>query len=114
MFSKEITIRWYRTVYYGNYDSETLNEGQAMTLASVETDSVTGSRLSFAANGYKWLLIPATWSSPTKYFDVATQFEVPMEQKDNVTITNAFGVVQEYKAFRSVNRLGGSINILIQ
>ena len=36
------------------------------------------------------------------------------KQKDNVTITNAFGVVQEYNAFRSVNRLGGSINILIQ
>lgn len=114
MFNKEITIRWSRTVYYGNYDSETLDDRQAMTLSSIETDSVTGNRLSFDANGYKWLLIPASWSSPTKYFDITTQFEVPMEQKDNITINNAFGVAQEYKTFRSVNRLGGSINILIQ
>lgn len=79
-------------------------------------------QFTFPQGGYKYVVFPSTWSNPTKFVDVATQFEVPMDYMGETTFDFApdgnDGVNPisrlTYKVYRSHNVLGGSITVKIQ
>lgn len=79
-------------------------------------------QFTFPQGGYKYVIFPNTWNNPTKFVDVATQFEVPMDYMGETVFDFApdsnDGVNPisrlTYKVYRSHNVLGGSITVRIQ
>lgn len=79
-------------------------------------------QFTFPQGGYKYVVFPNTWSNPTKFIDVATQFEVPMDYMGETTFdfapdgNDGVNPVSRltYKVYRSHNVLGGSITVKIQ
>lgn len=110
--TKTITITWYNTIIYGTIDKTEITSDDVQSLIKLNANSI-GRKYTFPANGYKWFLVPNIWAA-TSFVDSDTKFEVPMQEENNLTITNQFGVEQTYKVYRSVNRLGSTININIK
>ena len=109
--TKTVNITWYNTIIYGTIDKIELTSDDVQLLTKLNANSI-GRRYAFPANGYKWFLIPNSWTA-TNFVDSDTQFEVPMREENTLNITNQFGVEQTYRVYRSVNRLGGAINMNI-
>ena len=109
--TKTVTITWYNTIIYGTIDKIEITSDDVQLLTKLNANSI-GRRYAFPANGYKWFLIPNSWTA-TNFVDSDTQFEVPMREENTLNITNPFGVEQTYRVYRSVNRLGGAINMNI-
>ena len=80
---------------------------------AVNGNSVSGT-FNFPAGGYKFVLIPAIWKDPTVFSDPNNGLPVYVDKMSNISITNKFGVQQEYKVFRTHNLLNGSISITIK
>lgn len=109
--TKTVSITWYNTIIYGTIDKIEITSDDVQLLTKLNANSI-GRRYAFPANGYKWFLIPNSWTA-TNFVDSDTQFEVPMREENTLNITNQFGVEQTYRVYRSVNRLGGAINMNI-
>ena len=109
--TKTVNITWYNTIIYGTIDKIEITSDDVQLLTKLNANSI-GRRYAFPANGYKWFLIPNSWTA-TNFIDSDTQFEVPMREENTINITNQFGVEQTYRVYRSVNRLGGAINMNI-
>ena len=109
--TKTVSITWYNTIIYGTIDKIEITSDDVQLLTKLNANSI-GRRYTFPANGYKWFLIPNSWTA-TNFVDSDTQFEVPMREENTLNITNQFGVEQTYRVYRSINRLGGAINMNI-
>lgn len=112
-FTRDFTVSWLWRRYYGESVTatadETLIEGLRVSgLAS----NFTGT-FAFLGGGYKWICYPTVWGLKTVFKDTATNLDVAMQAAVTVSVTNAFGVVQNYYAHRTTNILGGAINIAV-
>ena len=66
------------------------------------------------AGGYKYWAYPTTMGLKTTWKDVSTGFDVAMNSTpQTVSITNTFGITQNYYVYRTYNILGGTINVQI-
>lgn len=112
-FTKTITLTWLNGIYYGNNSKQTVTVDEILAFNTIDANSI-GRDYRYPGGGYKYIAFPATWNDPSQFVDPATNFDVPMVKQNNVTITNAFGVSQNYKVYRSVNVLNGDITIRIK
>lgn len=111
--SKTTEVKWVNTIYFGSSMDEEITPKNINTLATVNGNSVSGT-FNFPAGGYKFVLIPAIWKDPTVFSDPNNGLPVYIDKMSNISITNKFGVEQEYKVFRTHNLLNGSISITIK
>ena len=111
--TKTTEVKWVNTIYFGSSMDEEITPKNINTLATVNGNSVSGT-FNFPAGGYKFVLIPAIWKDPTVFSDPNNGLPVYIDKMSNITITNKFGVEQEYKVFRTHNLLNGSISITIK
>ena len=111
--NRDITTSWQWRRWYGESDSDTLTETDIKALRqSGLSNSATGT-FAFNGGGYKYLVIPTTMTAPTTFKDQATQLAVPMVAPVVVSITNSFGITQNYNVIRTLNKLGGAITIVV-
>ena len=111
--TKTTEVKWVNTIYFGSSMDEEITPKNINTLATVNGNSVSGT-FNFPAGGYKFVLIPAIWKDPTVFSDPNNGLPVYIDKMSNISITNKFGVEQEYKVFRTHNLLNGSISITIK
>lgn len=111
--TKTTEVKWVNTIYFGSSMDEEINVKNINSLATVNGNSVSGT-FNFPAGGYKFVLIPAIWKDPTVFSDPNNGLPVYVDKMSNISITNKFGVQQEYKVFRTHNLLNGSISITIK
>lgn len=111
--SKTTEVKWVNTIYFGSSMDEEITPKNINTLATVNGNSVSGT-FNFPAGGYKFVLIPAIWKDPIVFSDPNNGLPVYIDKMSNISITNKFGVEQEYKVFRTHNLLNGSISITIK
>ena len=65
-------------------------------------------------NGYKWLVFSSELAQPNNFVDPNNaNTPVLMQPGVIISVTNSFGVIQDYIAYRSTNQLGGSITIRV-
>jgi len=108
-----VRYTWNHRIYYGESVSPSLNE------AAVKALRVSGLFGSFLgkwqtnAGGYKYICVPADMGVPTRFRDVATGLLVPFNDPVSVQVTNQYGVNIQYNILRTVNILGGAVNIEI-
>lgn len=110
---KGITLTWLNGIYYGNNTKEDITADNVADLKSMDANSL-GRDYKYPGGGYKYIVFPAAWADPKQFIDPATNFDVPMEKRSNINITNENGVSQDYKVYRSTNVLNGEITIRIK
>ncbi|CTQ45757.1 hypothetical protein [Roseibium aggregatum] len=109
-------LSWQWRIYHGNDPSPTIDEAGILALPST---SLSGSRagtraFSAAAGNHKWIAYPAAYGLATRFWDTATGFDVPFEAPLSVAVTNSFGAMTSYLAYRSTFQLGGAISIRVE
>lgn len=129
-FNRNVTYNWRWRAFYGTGVFQVPTEAQIEGLASnAFTTGIPGS-YSYAAGGFKFLCVSdALGGQITSVKDAATLFDVPMATVAQdpaysnidgggfsyalVSVTNGFGVTNNYRVYRTFNSLGGSITLLI-
>lgn len=129
-FSSSFTVNWYWRRMYGVSTATTIS-----TSADVNAFSGTGSltttmlgTYTLTGAGYKYFFAPTTFANPTLFKDASTQLAVAMaDATDNsffsgvsgsysygtTSVTNQFGITQNYRVYRTRNFLNGNITITV-
>lgn len=116
VFSSTNQITFANKQFYGEDLSSTINENIAENLRiSVLKTSVNGDYIFVSLiNGYKWLVFSSELVQPTSFVDPNNaNTPVLMQTGVSFSITNSFGIIQNYIGYRSTNQLGGSITIRV-
>jgi hypothetical protein len=112
-FTRNYTANWYWLLHYGTSTNTSLTEAQILALTSSLLTPTTARTYNFAAGGYKYLCVNEDLPQPTTFKDASTMLDVPFEAAVTVSVTNAFGIVSNYKVYRSTNIMGAAISIIV-
>jgi hypothetical protein len=112
-FTRDFTVTWQWRRYFGESTNTTLNETEIKALRVTGLVSGFAGNYAFNAGGYKWLAYPTVFGTATTFKDTSTNLDVPFEAPTIVSITNSFGVVQDYRVHRTTNILGSAITIAV-
>jgi hypothetical protein len=112
-FTRDFTVSWQWRRYYGESVTDTADESLIEGLRVSGLSSNFTGTFAFLGGGYKWICYPTVWGLKTTFKDTATNLDVAMQAAVTVSVTNTFGVVQNYYAHRTTNILGGAINIAV-
>lgn len=126
-FARDYTVYWRWRMYWGTSSQTGLTSAQITGLTSNQLDTtVIGDTLSYSTGNYKYFCIPSTFAEPSLIKDSSTNLAIAMADTTEgytagtgtykhlvVSVTNQYGIAQNYKVFRSRNILGGSINFII-
>lgn len=129
-FSSTFTVSWLWRRMFGVSTATTIT-----TSASVNSFSGTGAlaatiaaTYSFSGAGYKYVFVPTTFASPNLFKDTSTNLSVAMATSTDdpffsgssgsysfgtTSVTNQFGITQNYRIYRTRNFLNGNISIII-
>ena len=100
-------------VDYGESVETSLDAAGVVALrVSALASSITGTK-SFLGGGYKYICYPTTFGLRTGFKDTATNLDVAMIAAVTISVTNVNGVAQNYYVHRTLNVLGGAINIAV-
>lgn len=129
--SAPFTVSWLWRLYYGTSTNTTLTEAQIEALTNNSLVAVNTAIYPFIAGGYKYFAWADSLGSPTTstgFKDTSNNLPVSMASSVDdaffsnvqngwsyglVSVTNANGVVTNYRVYRTKNQLGGSINIQV-
>ena len=104
---------WKWRIHYGSSALTTIDESNVKSLQS----SLLYTRENYTYNtpkdDYKWICYPTVFGLASKFTDTATGFGVAMEDPQTVSVTNSFGIAQDYYCYRSTNSLAGAVSIKI-
>lgn len=112
--SRNFNVYWRWRTYYGTSNSETLTENEIKSLTSTSLDSNFLGNKSVAAGGYKYFAYPVEFGVKTRFMDSINGFAVAMEQPITVSITNAFGIANDYYLHRTTNPIVGSLIVAVE
>lgn len=112
-FSSTFSVNWYWRTCYGESVLTTLTSADILALRVTGLSNTINGTKAFLGGGYKWICYPTTFGLKTTFKDTATNLDVAMIAASTVAVTNSFGVVQNYYAHRTLNILGGAINIAV-
>jgi hypothetical protein len=111
-FTRDFIVSWRFRVYHGENTTATLNETQIEALGTSTLTSSAAGTYSFLAGGRKHIAYPTSFTLLTTFKDALTLLNVDMNPVYTVSITNSFGVTQDYYCHSTVNILGSAIDII--
>jgi hypothetical protein len=129
-FNTSFTVTWYWRRMYGVSTATTIttsSEVNAFSGQSALTNTIAGT-YSFSGSGYKYFFVPTTFSSPSLFKDQSTQLSVSMADSSDdsfysgssgsysfgtTSVTNQYGISQNYRIYRTRNYLNGDIIITV-
>ena len=128
-FTRPYSVSWNWKLYYGTSASETLDEAGIQALSLGNLTSNKNGVYSFVALNYKYFAWADSLGSPTAktgFKDTSTGVKVVMAgaaegylQSQNewnyklIPVANSNGVTTNYRLYRTLNTIGGSINIQV-
>jgi hypothetical protein len=112
-FTRDFSIAWQWRIFYGESTVATPDEELIEGLRISQLSSSISGTKSFLGGGYKYICYPTTFGLRNTFKDTATNLDVAMLAVQILSITNTFGITQDYYVHRTLNQLGGAINIAI-
>ena len=113
VFTRNFSVLWYWRVTYGESLAETLDSAAILALRVTALAATINGTKAFLGGGYKFICYPTTFGLKTSFKDTATNLDVAMIPAATVAVTNSFGIIQNYYVHRTLNILGGAINIAV-
>lgn len=124
-FNTNLSLRWDWRMYAGTSTNTSLTEAdiEALTNFTSIKNGFAGT-FNMSAGGYKYFCFATGYGSPSTWTDTSNNLNVAMytgypntdgagNTYDLVSVTNAQSETTMYKVYRTLNQLGGSINIAI-
>lgn len=111
IISRNFVVRFMDRIYIGESELTVLTENDVKGLRFTTLKENINGQYNLLEGGYKWICYPESMGTRDKFYDVDTKFQVAMNDLEIVTITNAFGVDQNYYCYRTFNKLGGALKI---
>lgn len=124
-FSTSLSIRWDWKMYAGTSTNTSLTASQITGLTDFNSvkNGFAGTYV-MSSGGYKYFCFATGYGTPTSWVDTSNNLNIGMyggypnidgsgNSYDLVSITNAEGETTNYKVYRTLNQLGGSINIAV-
>jgi hypothetical protein len=111
-FSRDFVINWRWAIWYGESTSEVLSSNQVVALRAKALATGYAGTYTMIPGGYKWFCFPSVFGTVSRFKDVATNLDVAMAPMASVLVTNSFGVSLHYNCYRTLNILGGSLQIV--
>lgn len=107
------TVNWFWRIFYGENALSSLTNSDINSLRSSQLSDTASYTYSFVTDiqKYKYICYPSSFGTLTTFKDTATLLNVAMAPMDVVSVTNTYGVTTNYNVHRTLNKLGGSINI---
>jgi hypothetical protein len=113
-FSNVVTVSWRWGIFSGESELDTLDGTTLITLRTKELLTSSSKIYSFNASaGYKYICYPTLLGLKDIFKDTSTNLEVAMLPAYVVSLVNSFGVSTNYYVHRTLNQLGGAINISV-
>lgn len=111
--SATYTVHWYWRIFYGEDANSSLTNAQINALRASFLSNTAATTYSFVTDiqKYKYIAYPSSFGTLTTFKDTATLLNVAMAPMTVVAVTNTYGITTNYNVHRSLNKLGGSINI---
>lgn len=109
---KTFTLNWYHRMYYGVSDITLLSQGNIKSFGSFLASNPNRDYV-FGPTNYKYICIPTSMTQPTTFTDKLNGINVAMEAPYSVTVTNANSMNIPYSVYRTTNKLGSSITIVV-
>lgn len=112
-FNRSMYVYFYNRIYVGSSFFTILDSDEIRGLdISRLTDNINGDYQT-EAGGYKWFCFPVTMGQRFNFIDDATDLEVAMDDYKIVSVTNEFGIIQDYYAYRSYYVLNAALKIKV-
>jgi hypothetical protein len=115
IFQRILTINWMNRIYFGESLEETLSESDVITLrVNNLRQNINGDYVfTTLIGGYKWVCYPVSMGTRSSFIDPNSGFPVSMNPPQVLSLTNSFGVTEDYYCYRTFNSLSGAITIRI-
>jgi hypothetical protein len=111
--SRNFNVNWRWRTYHGTSAQETLTETEVKQLVSNSLDSNYTGNKSVAAGGFKYFAYPTVFGLRSTFKDTISGFAVAMNPAITISITNDFGVTQDYYLHRTTNPIVGSLVVAV-
>ena len=112
--NKLLIINYMYKIYYGESPLDVLTTQALKTLRVSKLDeNVDGMYLTQAGN-YKYICYPKILGLRDDFIDESTDLEIVMAEPQLLKITNDFGLEIDYYCYRTFNKLGSSLNIIVR
>lgn len=120
-FNRSVSCTWKWKVYYGESNKTTLTEADIEGL-ELESNTLKTARSGVYSapagdNGsYKFLCWPTSFGTINLNGGVTdgdTGYDIPMSGPDTVSVTNAFGVIQDYYVYRTYYPTASALTMVV-
>jgi hypothetical protein len=112
--NKLLIINYMYKIYYGESPLDVLTTQALKTLRASKLDeNVDGMYLTEPGN-YKYICYPKILGLRDDFIDESTDLEIVMAEPQLLKITNDFGLEIDYYCYRTFNKLGSSLNIIVR
>lgn len=111
--SRNFNVNWRWRTYYGTSANESLTDTEVQALVSTSLDSNFTGNKTVGGGGYKYFAYPTAFGQKTTFQDVINGFAVAMQPPSVISITNSFGISQDYYVHRTTNPIVGSLTVAV-
>lgn len=107
------TVHWFWKIFYGEDANLSLTNSEINALRASFLSNTAANTYTFITDiqKYKYIAYPSSFGILTTFTDTATFLNVAMAPMTIVAVTNIYGITTNYNVHRTLNKLGGSINI---
>ena len=112
-FTRDLTVEWQWRRFHGESTNTSLTGAQVLALRASGLSSTATGEYNMLTGGYKYIAYPTAFGLKSIFKDTSTNLEVAMIPATTVSVTNAYGVTQDYYVHRTLNQLGGAITIAV-
>jgi hypothetical protein len=110
-FSRDFIVNFVSKIYVGESILSSLTETDIKALRIRELAETIDGDYELLGGGYKWFCYPVTMGTRDNFIDLDTNYAVAMNTVETVSVTNDFGITEDYYCYRTFNILGGDISI---
>lgn len=110
-FSKDFIVNFVSKIYVGESILPSLTEADIKALRIRELAETIDGDYDLLGGGYKWFCYPVTMGTRDNFTDLDTNYSVAMNIVETVSVTNDYGITEDYYCYRTFYVLGGNISI---
>lgn len=112
--NKLLIINYMYKIYYGESPLDVLTTQALKGLRASKLDENVDGRYETEASNYKYICYPSILGTRDDFIDESTDLEIVMAEPQLLKIINDFGLEIDYYCYRTFNKLGGSLNIIVR